>query len=126
MAAPAAAAVPAAVPAAAPAAVPAAVAAAAAVPAAAVAAVAAVAAAMAAAAARCRSEPAAETKAAPPAIRFFAFRWELSLQSGGEHDGCWLTNAIQFLEETPAGASPESYLSSVPYLLPKKLKQFMV
>ena len=65
-------------------------------------------------------------EAAPPAIRFFAFRWELSLQSGGEHDGCWLTNAIQFLGETPAGASPESYLSSVPYLLPKKLKQFMV
>lgn len=64
--------------------------------------------------------------AEPPPPRFCAFRWELSLQAGGEHDGCWLTDSIHSLGETPPGASPDGYLGSVPYLLPMQLKQFIV
>jgi hypothetical protein len=56
------------------------------------------------------------------APRFFAFRWELSRQA---ESGLWLTDKIQPLGETPPGAMPESYLTSVPYLLPMQLKQFM-
>lgn len=59
------------------------------------------------------------TLAAP---RFFAFRWELAREA---ESGFWLTEKIQPLGETPPGAMPESYLSSVPYLLPMQLKQFM-